>query len=75
MGGGGSCRRYENSRGVGGMSWENFRNLDQSRKSHLQHSENTFCKKLGFQNTVLIVNFVINHMLSIENQQFRENIP
>jgi hypothetical protein len=24
------------------------------RKWHLQHSENTFCKKLGFQNTVLI---------------------
>ena len=26
-----------------------------SRKWHLQHSENTFCKKLGFQNTVLMV--------------------
>ena len=24
------------------------------RKWHLQHSENTFCKKLGFQNNVLI---------------------
>jgi hypothetical protein len=37
-------------------------------------SENTFCKKLGFQNTVLMVPLVINHMLSIENQHFRENI-
>jgi hypothetical protein len=27
-----------------------------------------------FQNTVLMVRFVINHMLSIENQHFRENI-
>jgi hypothetical protein len=26
-----------------------------SRKWHLQHSENTFCKKLGFQNTDLMV--------------------
>jgi hypothetical protein len=26
-----------------------------SRKWHLQNSENTFCKKLGFQNTVLMV--------------------
>jgi hypothetical protein len=40
----------------------------------LQHSENTFCKKLGFQNAVLMVHFFINHMLSIENQHFRENI-
>ena len=46
----------------------------ESRKWHLQHSENTFCKKLGFQNTVLMVRFVIDHMLSIENQHFRENI-
>ena len=47
-----------------------------SRKWHLQHSENTFCKKLGFQNTVLMVgiNSVINHMQSIEKQHFRENI-
>jgi hypothetical protein len=37
-----------------------------NRKWHLQHSENTFCKKLGFQNTVLMVHLVINHMLSIE---------
>ena len=28
------------------------------RKWHLQHSENTFCKKLGFQNTVLMVRFL-----------------
>ena len=34
----------------------------------------TFCKKLGFQNTVLMVHFVVNHILSIENQHFRENI-
>ena len=35
-----------------------------------------FCKKLGFQNTVLMVgiNSVINHMQSIEKQHFRENI-
>jgi hypothetical protein len=46
----------------------------ESRKWHLRHSENTFCIKLGFQNTVLTVRFVINHMLSIENQHFRENI-
>ena len=45
-----------------------------SRKWHLQHSENTFCKKLGFQNTVLMVHLVINHILSIEKQHFRENI-
>jgi hypothetical protein len=37
-------------------------------------SENTFCKKLGFQNIVLTVHLVINHVLSIENQHFRENI-
>ena len=24
----------------------------ESREWHLQHSENTFCKRLGFQNTV-----------------------
>jgi hypothetical protein len=40
----------------------------------MQHSENTFCKKLGFKNTVLMVRFIINHMPSIENQHFRENI-
>jgi hypothetical protein len=45
----------------------------ESRK-WLQHSENTFCKKLVFQNIVLMVRFVINHMLSIENQHFRENM-
>ena len=53
----------------------NFKILKfESRKWHLQHSENTFCKKLGFQNTVLMMRFVIDHMLSIENQHFRENI-
>ena len=31
-------------------------------------------QKLGFQNTILMVHLVINHMLSIENQHFRENI-
>ena len=31
-------------------------------------------KTLGFQNTVLMVHFVINHMLRTENQHFRENI-
>jgi hypothetical protein len=36
----------------------------ESRKWHLRRSENTFCKKLGFQNTVLMVRFVINHMPS-----------
>jgi hypothetical protein len=36
----------------------------ESQKWHLQRSENTFCKKLGFQNTVLMVRFVINHMPS-----------
>ena len=29
----------------------------ESRKCHLQHSENTFCKKIGFQNIVLMVRF------------------
>ena len=53
---GGSCQRHRKI-----LKFE-------SRKLHLQHSENTFCKKLGFQNTVLMVHFVINHMLSIENQ-------
>ena len=51
----------------------------ESRKWHLQHSETLckkthFVKKLGFQNTVLMVRFVINHMLSVENQHLRENI-
>jgi hypothetical protein len=54
-GGGGSCQRNGKILNFG------------SRKWHLQHSENTFCKKPGFQNTVvLMVRFVINHMLSIE---------
>ena len=61
-GGGGSCQRHGKILKFG------------SRKWHLQHSENTLCKKLGFQNTVLMVHLVINHILSIEKQHFRENI-
>ena len=54
-GGGISCRRH-------GKIFK-----FESRKWHLQHSENTFCEKQGFQNTVLMVRFVINHMLSIDS--------
>jgi hypothetical protein len=62
-GGGGSCQRHGKILKFKCLKW------------HLRYSENTFCKKLGFQNIVLLmVRFVINHKLSIENQHFRENI-
>ena len=45
---GGSCQRHRKILKFGTRKW------------HLQHSENTFCKKLGFQNTVLAMNFLLN---------------